>query len=135
MMGILLFKSRPNGVKKKPSLLANKFWIFLIWGVLASAIGLALYKVKPSFIQGIDEIAGDARFKARGKVSPVKKVAVIAIDEKSINKLGRWPWPRTTIAKLVDGLAPAKVAAFDIVLSEPETKQRDSALGDSIKKS
>src|SRR3989338_1716031 len=135
MMGILLFKSRPNGVKKKPSLLANKFWIFLIWGVLASAIGLALYKVKPSFIQGIDEIAGDARFKARGKVSPVKKVAVIAIDEKSINKLGRWPWPRTTIAKLVDGLAPAKVAAFDIVFSEPETKQRDSALGDSIKKS
>ncbi|MBI3755050.1 MAG: adenylate/guanylate cyclase domain-containing protein [Deltaproteobacteria bacterium] len=122
-------------MKKKSGLLANKLWVFLLWGILASAIGLALYKVQPSFIHGIDAIAGDARFKARGKISPLKQVVVIAIDEKSINELGRWPWPRTTIAKLVNGLAPAKVAAFDIVFSEPETKQRDDILGDSIKKS
>jgi adenylate cyclase len=36
--------------------------------------------------------------------------------------LGRWPWPRTTIAKLVDRLKAggAKAVGFDIVFSEPD---------------
>jgi len=121
-------------VKKDSGFTGNKFWIFLLWGALASVLSLGLYKIKPSFIQGIDEVAGDARFKARGKVAPSDDVIIVAIDEKSVNELGRWPWPRTTMAKLIKGLAPAKVAAFDIVFSEPETKERDKALGDAVKK-
>ncbi len=121
-------------MKRDSGFTGNKFWIFLLWGALASALSLGLYKIKPSFIQGIDEVAGDARFKARGKVAPSDDVIIVAIDEKSVNELGRWPWPRTTMAKIIKGLAPAKVAAFDIVFSEPETKERDKALGDAIKK-
>lgn len=118
---------------KKPSrFIANKFWIFLLWGALASLFSLSIYKLRPSFIQGIDQIASDARFKARGTVTPTGDVAIVAIDEKSINELGRWPWPRTTMAKLINALAPAKVVALDIVFSEPETKQRDTALSDAI---
>ena len=121
-------------MKRDSGFTGNKFWIFLVWGALASALSLGLYKIKPSFIQGIDEVAGDARFKARGKVAPSDDVIIVAIDEKSVNELGRWPWPRTVMARLVNNLAPAKVAAFDIVFSEPETKERDKALGDAIKK-
>lgn len=102
--------------------------------MLASAFGLVLYKAEPSFIQGIDQIAGDARFKARGKAFPGKEVVIVAIDEKSVNELGRWPWPRTTMAKLVKGLVPAKVVGLDIVFSEPETKERDSNLGNEVSK-
>ncbi|MBI3754436.1 MAG: adenylate/guanylate cyclase domain-containing protein [Deltaproteobacteria bacterium] len=121
-------------MKKGAGFIANKFWIFLLWGVLASAIGLVFYKIKPPFLQGIDQIAGDARFKARGKVSPGKAVAIVAIDGKSINELGRWPWPRTTMAKLIKGLASAKVVGLDIVFSEPETKERDLSLGNEVSK-
>lgn len=121
-------------MKKGPGFIGNKFWFFLLCGVLASALSLALYKTEPAFIQGIDQKAGDARFKARGQLSPGKEVIIVAIDEKSVNELGRWPWPRITMAKLVKGLAPAKVQAYDIVFSEPETKERDSSLGDAVKK-
>ncbi|MBI5874707.1 MAG: hypothetical protein HZB81_02490 [Deltaproteobacteria bacterium] len=76
-------------MKKGHSLIANKFWIFLLWGMLAYALGLVLYKIEPPFIQGIDQIAGDARFKTRGKASPGKEVVIVAIDEKSVNELGR----------------------------------------------
>ncbi|OGQ25232.1 MAG: hypothetical protein A3D29_01610 [Deltaproteobacteria bacterium RIFCSPHIGHO2_02_FULL_42_44] len=119
---------------KKPGLLSSRFWIFLGLGVLAAVIVLTLYKIRLPFIEGIDEKASDARFKARGQISPSSEVVIVAIDEKSINKLGRWPWPRTTMAKLINELTHAKVVAFDVVFSEPETKQRDNSLGSAVRK-
>ncbi len=49
-------------------------------------------------------------------------VAVVDIDEASIAELGQWPWPRTTLAQLVDrlGQAGAATIAFDIVFPEPD---------------
>src|SRR3989338_1313568 len=132
--GLSLREEASNRVKRDSGFTGNKFWIFLLWGALASALSLGLYKIKPSFIQGIDEVAGDARFKARGKVAPSDDVIIVAIDEKSVNELGRWPWPRTTMARLIDNLAPAKVVGLDIVFSEPEALERDNALGNAVKK-
>jgi CHASE2 domain-containing sensor protein len=44
------------------------------------------------------------------------------IDEKSLNAEGRWPWPRSKLAALVDILSRdgARVIGFDIVFSEPD---------------
>lgn len=49
-------------------------------------------------------------------------VAVVDIDEKSIARLGQWPWPRTDLAEMTRrlGEAGARVVAFDIVFSEPD---------------
>lgn len=49
-------------------------------------------------------------------------VAVVDIDEESIERLGQWPWPRTDIAELTRRLGEAGAAAvvFDIVFSEPD---------------
>ena len=49
-------------------------------------------------------------------------VAILDIDDASIEELGQWPWPRTRIAEMVtlamqDG---AVVVGFDIVFSEPD---------------
>ena len=35
---------------------------------------------------------------------PSDKIAVIAIDDASINNLGRWPWPRDMHAELISKL-------------------------------
>jgi adenylate cyclase len=44
------------------------------------------------------------------------------IDEKSLDAEGRWPWPRSQIARLVDVLSRdgARVIAFDVGFLEPE---------------
>lgn len=49
-------------------------------------------------------------------------VRVVDIDEASLKKLGQWPWPRTTLAKLVDRLQEfgAATIAFDIVFPEAD---------------
>ena len=57
---------------------------------------------------------------ARGTRTPRGDVAIISIDDKSISELGRWPWPRTVLADLVESLRSYKVAVigFDMVFSE-----------------
>src|SRR5437899_1558662 len=64
----------------------------------------------------------DLRFVPRGHVPPSPAVVIAVIDEKSLNAEGRWPWPRSKIAALVDTLSRhgARVIGFDIAFSEPD---------------
>lgn len=54
--------------------------------------------------------------------APGENLAIIAIDEKSIDEVGRWPWSRSKMAELLKVLSDEKprVIAFDILFSEPE---------------
>jgi adenylate cyclase len=49
-------------------------------------------------------------------------VRIVDIDDESIRRMGQWPWPRAQMARLVDALAGAKVAAigFDVLFSEAD---------------
>lgn len=51
------------------------------------------------------------------------QIALVSIDEKSLNALGQWPWRRAIHAQLVDTLTEsnAAVVAFDIIFSEYST--------------
>src|SRR5437868_11670318 len=51
-----------------------------------------------------------------------RPVTIVDIDDKSLAKLGQWPWPRTRIADLITELTRlgAVVIAFDAVFSEPD---------------
>ncbi|NRA03989.1 MAG: adenylate/guanylate cyclase domain-containing protein [Myxococcales bacterium] len=83
---------------------------------------LGLFALRPAVLDRLELSLLDARFRLRGAVEPQAKVVVLAIDESSIDRLGRWPWPRRVIADLLDRLAAADVAAvgLDLVFSEPE---------------
>jgi len=54
--------------------------------------------------------------------APDPDIAVIAIDDASINTLGRWPWPRDYHAELIHKLAQdgAKVIGFTVLVSEAQ---------------
>jgi len=50
------------------------------------------------------------------------KIAVIAIDDQSINNIGRWPWPRDLHAELINQLSAggAKVIGQTVFFLEPQ---------------
>ncbi len=62
--------------------------------------------------------------------NPAANTIVIAIDEASLAEYGRWPWPRSTQAKLAEKLASAqtKAVVWDIILSEAGADGEDAAL-------
>jgi adenylate cyclase len=64
----------------------------------------------------------DLRFRSRGPLSPSPAVVLAMIDEKSLDHLGRWPWPRARFAELVEHVSGdgAKVVVFDIGFLEPD---------------
>src|SRR3954466_14793087 len=63
------------------------------------------------------------------RVKTARPVTIIDIDEKSLAKLGQWPWPRTRIADLIINLTAlgAAVIGFDIVFAEPDRLNPDVA--------
>ena len=54
-------------------------------------------------------------------------VVIVAIDEKSLEKYGQFPWPRTFLASLVDkiGKAGAIIISIDILLPEEDRTSLD----------
>jgi signal transduction histidine kinase len=68
------------------------------------------------------------------RLSPIPKqnsrVVVVAIDDDSLQRYGRWPWSRTLLARLTEHLAQAGAAAIglDILLAEPQSPDADRTL-------
>jgi adenylate cyclase len=63
------------------------------------------------------------------RVKTARPVTIVDIDEKSLAKLGQWPWPRTRIADLVTNLTKlgAVAIAFDVIFSEPDRLNPETA--------
>ncbi len=112
--------------------LFSKHRVSLLIGLTITALFGALLWVKFHPLAALEDNLLDYRFKLRGKLTPPQEVAIAVIDEKSIERLGRWPWSRDKLAKLVDVLnkAGAAVIVFDIILSESEAN--DPLLGRAI---
>ncbi len=86
-------------------------------------MGLAVAVVRLAgcqYIELIDLRGLDYRFLQRGPLPAVADVVIVAVDDASLNRLGRWPWSRVVIARLLDRLSAdgAAVIGFDIVQSE-----------------
>jgi CHASE2 domain-containing sensor protein/tRNA A-37 threonylcarbamoyl transferase component Bud32 len=61
----------------------------------------------------------DLSLRIRGSAPTPKGLTIVAIDDRSVAQIGRWPWPRTKVVELINRLskAGAKIIAFDIVFS------------------
>ena len=62
--------------------------------------------------------------------------AFIAIDKKSLDEVGVWPWPRSIYGKLVDKLIASDVndIAFDIDFSSHSTPAEDAAFSEALER-
>jgi adenylate cyclase len=90
---------------------------------LALLIGFAALRVAdPAPVEEIRVRTFDAFQRVDPRKKTARPVTIVDIDDKSLEKLGQWPWPRTRIADLVTELTRlgAVVIAFDAVFSEPD---------------
>src|SRR5438876_9107571 len=102
---------------------------------LALLIGFAaLRAADPAPVEELRVRTFDAFQRIEPRKKTIRPVTIVDIDDKSLEKLGQWPWPRTRIADLVTELTRlgAVVIAFDVVFSEPDRLNPD-AMADSLR--
>ena len=75
------------------------------------------------FITQLDAIIYDTRLRLTMPKTLDSQIVILDIDEKSLGKLGRWPWSRDKMATLIDKLFNEYgivMVGFDVVFAEPD---------------
>ena len=104
----------------------------IAFGVFAYAYGIPFWDI-------MELKTIDLRFTTRGTLARGPEVVLAVIDEKSLEKEGKWVWPRSKIADLVTKLSNAgvRVIGFDIGFLEPDDTrvvQAINAIQNEVKK-
>jgi EAL domain-containing protein (putative c-di-GMP-specific phosphodiesterase class I)/CHASE2 domain-containing sensor protein len=103
---------------------------FLLW--LALVCGLV------GFLEAgevVDDILRVARNRAHPS-TPSGEIVFVAIDDRSMQELGAWPWPRTRVAELLNRTtdAEAKNVFVQILLDDRSEHGADLALARAIER-
>ena len=106
-------------------------WRTLLWIAIAGLVFGTL---------GLGEILEDVLRTGRNSMHPHKAsgdIVVVKIDNNSLRKIGRWPWPRGYHAQLTDELsrAGAKRIFFDVQFYGATDRDEDARFADSLKRS
>lgn len=88
---------------------------FYTYNLLVSLVLFALTLI-PFFSQ-INQLFID---QLHGRIPARKEIAIVAIDDKSLQEIGAWPWDRSVFAKVITQLsdAGARVIGIDVLFLE-----------------
>ena len=106
------------------------------WAVGLAIVGVAVVATlagaeRLPVLAKLEAMAYDARLALGGRRAPDPQVAIVDIDEASLARIGRWPWPRDTLARLTTTLFErhqARLVAFDVLFPEPDLSGNAAAL-------
>jgi signal transduction histidine kinase/CHASE2 domain-containing sensor protein len=83
---------------------------------------------------GVDQYMRDWMIRTRGPLPAPDDIAIVAIDEPSIDRFGRFPWSRALSARAIDAIAAAqpRAIAVDVLYADPTSEKDDTTLARSI---
>jgi adenylate cyclase len=87
----------------------------------ATAIGIVLYST--DVLKSLEGDTVDTRFSIRGTQTPPKNFVIVAVDNKTLQDLNSFPFPRADYAQLINNIAAEhpKAIVFDIELADKTT--------------
>ena len=86
-------------------------------------IGHAARYYEVPIITQLDNIVYDARLQLTMPRGVDERIVILDIDEKSLQEVARWPWPRDIMADLIEklfGKYEVAIVAFDVVFAEAD---------------
>jgi adenylate cyclase len=92
------------------------------WVVAVTLVVAVLVLWRPTYTEFLELKFYDIKFRYRGPLAPGPEIAIVAIDDASLQKVGRWPWSREDLARLLVKVKEAgpRVLALDIIFAERE---------------
>ncbi len=91
------------------------------WTVAIGLAALAVSLAAGNWTWRADHLVYDLGLSLSTRPVPAD-IVIVAIDEASVEAIGRWPWPRAVHSTLLNQLAQAQPRAIglDLILSEPD---------------
>lgn len=126
-----------NGEKGRGARPRGPRWVSVLLALVPVLLIVGLYYQQNPFLESFEARTYDLRFKSlRGPIPAHPDIAIIAIDDKSIAALGRFPWPRRQYVRLLEQLEASKPKAllFDIFFPEVESAEADRALAQALRR-
>ncbi|MDX6693576.1 MAG: hypothetical protein QOF02_1179 [Blastocatellia bacterium] len=76
-------------------------------------------------------------FRFRGQLSRPDDIVIVAIDDASLQRVGKWPWPRSVMASALDRITEARPRAIglDVIYAESSSAFDDQLLTEAIRRS
>ena len=108
----------------------------IVWTLAIALVSASLGMLADWRAPGIARYARDWMVQARGTLPAPDDIAIVAIDEPSIARFGRFPWSRRVMVRTIDALSAAqpRAIAIDVLFTDPTTQDDDDALAGSIGK-
>ncbi|MBD3761142.1 CHASE2 domain-containing protein [Rhizorhabdus sp.] len=116
--------------RPSPAHRLDRGWLLLALIATLLVATLALGR----FTERVDYILYDQALAATDRPSP-DDIVIVAIDNRSIEAIGRWPWPRHIHAELLNRLADAqpRTVGYDVLFVDPTPD--DAMLADAVRRS
>ena len=94
----------------------------IMTGIGITVLFMGIWLFRMDFLDTLELKFYDLMMQLRGEPRISNEIVLVDIDNDSIEKLGRWPWPRSLLAKGINKINAAnpKVMGLNIILSEPE---------------
>ncbi len=103
--------------------------------VLAVAFTLVYVFLSGPLYAGLERYAYDALVRLSPPIRQEARVVIVDIDESSLARFGAWPWPRTTVARLVDELVERhRVGLLGLDVVFPLRRDGDRVLREALDK-
>lgn len=101
---------------------------FLIF-ILSALILVFLNSI--GFLSNINYKLTDSLY---GSKKPLENIVIIAIDDESLQQIGRWPWDRNIFAETINKLNESKVIGIDLGFYETSNELSDKNLKQILNK-
>ncbi len=109
--------------------LASRWWRAVIAALLTALIAVSYVISRDApLVNAVEGTALTWRFLLRGPIAPPGNVAIVAIDDKTVTQLKRWPLPRRALANSITKLTGHGAAAIGVDLMFLEREQPSDGL-------
>lgn len=113
----------------------DRIWLRLLTGAHGRPLGAAVLAAMLALflLPGVEAVTElrmalfDTYQKLAPRIRQSAPAVIVAIDEKSLQQLGQWPWPRTITADLIRSIAETGPAAIGVDVLMPETDRMSPA--------
>lgn len=100
----------------------KSYFIYSELLILSIGFLISVYiSIYPNNARLLENIIYDSFIRLGAKNTEENRIAIIDIDEKSIQEIGQWPWPRSTVADIIEKLLiqqHASAVGLDIIFNK-----------------